>query len=435
MFNSWNNCPKGKPKKVVSVHWADQQGLLKKSPVIPYGMGRSYGDVCLNHEETILFTQPINHFIHFDEISGVLRCEAGAVFKDISNAFVPRGFMLPVVPGTEYVTVGGAIANDIHGKNHHQAGSFGCHVKKLALLRSDNNIIICSPEENSDLFYATIGGLGLTGLILWADICLKKITNPYLVSETLPFYSLAEFFAINNESVNQFEHTVAWLDCQASGKKMGRGMYLRANWLGNSLNQKNLSSLEKKSMTVPINFPSFTLNKLTMKSFNSVYFKRSVKQKNIKLQHFRKFFFPLDNIKQWNRIYGKRGFFQYQFVLPMENALSALKKLLQVIVRSGQGSFLSVLKTFGNKTSNGLLSFPKEGVTLALDFPNKGEKTLELLSLLDVILLEYNGRLYPAKDARMKADNFSAQYQNLRKFKDFVDPKFSSNFSRRVLQL
>lgn len=430
MLQSWNNYPKLKNMTESNFFWLGQQGLFDDNSILAYGNGRSYGDVCLNENGKIIKTQYLNHFIGFDENSGILRCESGVLLADILQTFIPRGWILPVVPGTQFVTIGGAIANDVHGKNHYLAGSFGCHVLKFGLLRSDQKIIICSPEENTELFTATIGGLGLTGIILWADVKLTKITNTFLDVETIPFYSINEFFEISNKS-HQYEFTVAWLDCQAKKNNFGRGLFMRANWKKEATNTVS-KSIKYSSLTVPYYFPNFILNKFSIGLFNDFIFARG-KNKSIESVNYQKFFFPLDNLLEWNKIYGRRGFFQYQCVVPLDNAPAVISELLKTITSSGQGSFLSVLKVMGPKQSSGMLSFPMEGVTFALDFPNHGKTTLALLMALDAIVIAARGRVYPAKDARMSAEAFKIYYPNWVTFQNYIDPKFSSSFWRRVM--
>ena len=393
---------------------------------LAYGQGRSYGDVCQNQEGILLDTQHLDHFIEYDREKGILSCEAGVTFENILQLIIPHNWFLPVTPGTKYISVGGAIANDVHGKNHHKEGTFGRHVRKFELLRSNGERLICSPTENTDLFSATIGGLGLTGLINWVEFSLKKIAGSNIAQESFRFNNLKEFFTLSDESDKDWEYTVAWVDCIATGDELGRGLFMRGNHC--KANKKHKFKTSKLSM--PFDAPGFLLNKHTVNAFNNVYFKKPIKQYSE--ISFDPFFYPLDAIANWNRLYGKKGFMQYQCVIPKEHRETAMLEILSIISKSGEASFLSVLKEFGDMKSPGLLSFPRAGVTLALDFANHGEKTLALLNELDVITLKYSGSVYPAKDARMSQESFEKYYPNWKEFKQYIDPHFSSDFKLRI---
>jgi FAD/FMN-containing dehydrogenase len=386
-------------------------------------MGRSYGDVCLNPNGLLWDTTGLDRFISFDEHSGKLLCEAGVLLRDIQRLCVPRGWMLPVVPGTQYVTVGGAIANDIHGKNHHKAGSFGDHVLQFTLARTDGSLMQYRPSDA--LFAATVGGLGLTGVITEIELQLKRVPGPWLAVEALAYRNLNEFFDLADSSEAEWEHTVSWIDC-LSGE--GRGIFMRANTVDAGKDQ--LPS--RRSLRVPFVPPVSLVNRWSLRPFNALYFHQK-KNQRASVQYYETFFHPLDNVVDWNRIYGPRGFFQYQCVLPRNIGKEATEAILRRIARSGTGSFLAVLKTFGDRESKGLLSFAMPGVTLALDFPNQGAQTLQLLSALDAIVREAKGRLYPAKDARMPIDLFESGYPRLKEFLTHRDPGMSSAMSRRLM--
>jgi len=406
------------------------QGLDSDLAVLPYGQGRSYGDSCLNDRNVLISTEKLNRFIELNTETGILKAEAGLTLKEILDHIVPQGWFLPVVPGTQFVTLGGAIANDIHGKNHHVAGTFGRHVKSLELLRSDGSRRVCSGEDNADWLRATIGGLGLTGVITWAEIQLKKIAGPWIARETVRFAHLARFFELTEESDSKFEYTVGWMDCLSDGPNLGRGVFFRGNHL--PLKEVTEAKLKKESIkTFPFNAPEFLLNRFTIKAFNTVYYHTHPSKKS-ELVHYRPFFFPLDGINHWNRMYGKRGFFQYQCVVPFENNESSIYDIIKTFAKSGLGSFLTVIKTFGNISSPGLLSFPRPGVTLTLDVPNDGKKTFRVLDSLDEIVMEAGGRVYPAKDARMSKESFKSYFPQRLEFEKYKDPKFSSSFWRRV---
>ena len=431
---SWGRYPQVRPEKVVPVFWRDELPDLAafNASVLPYAYGRSYGDSCLNEHGITLDVSHLNRFIAFDKQAGSLRCEAGVMLADILTLAVPHGWFLPVSPGTKFVSVGGAIANDVHGKNHHRAGTFGCHVTCFELLRSSGEHLLCSPTENVELFRATIGGLGLTGIILWAEIRLKPIHNPFIRMERIRYSSLAEFMALSNDSDQDFEYTVAWVDCLARGRQLGRGLFMRGNHDELADTPKTLKS--KLALTVPVDLPSFVLNPLSMKAFNEVYYHAQYGDRMRKLVPYEPFFYPLDAIYHWNRMYGKRGFLQYQCVVPLDNGYDVMRELLGIISHSGEGSFLTVLKKFGDVPSPGMLSFPRSGLTLALDFPYHGQKTLALFEQLDQIVRQSEGAVYPAKDAHMTPESFQAYYPQWQAFAHYIDPHCSSSFWRRVMQ-
>ncbi|HLG20131.1 MAG TPA: FAD-binding oxidoreductase [Bdellovibrionota bacterium] len=394
--------------------------------VLPYGRGRSYGDSCLNDGGTLLATRRLDRFIDFHSETGVLRCEGGVRLDAILRTFVPKGFFIPITLGTKLISVGGAIANDVHGKNHHCAGTFGRHVLRFELLRSDGRRVVCSPTDNTDLFQATVAGLGLTGLILWADIRLQKITGPMVSAESIRFESLDEFLELSDSSNRDYEHSAAWADLLASRRV--RGLFMRGNFSeGDGAKRKSRFRIK-----IPMNAPNFLLNRWTMKTFNALYFERQTRKVARQVLSYDPFFFPLDSIRRWNRMYGKRGFFQYQCVVPEQDRTASLPVLLDRARRSGSGPFLVVMKTFGDLRSPGMLSFPLKGVTVSLDFPNDGAVTRKTMDDLDAIVQESGGAVYPAKDARMSPEHFKAYFPRWREFSAFIDPKFSSSFWRRV---
>jgi FAD/FMN-containing dehydrogenase len=430
---SWGRYPRVRPGRVVPVFWRSELPDLQAlpAPLLAYAYGRSYGDSCLNEDGILLDVSHLRRFLHFDEEQGLLRCEAGVSLAEILALIVPRGWFLPVSPGTKFVSVGGAIANDIHGKNHHKAGTFGCHVTRFELLRSNGERLLCSPDEHGDLFAATIGGLGLTGLILWAEFRLKRIQNPFIDMESIRYDSLDEFMQLCAESDQDYEYTVAWVDCLASGRRLGRGIFMRGNH--NQAPEYAHRKLPRRlPLAVPFDLPSFTLNKWTLKAFNTLYDHKQLKKRVFKVVPYEPFFYPLDAIHNWNRMYGRRGFFQYQCVVPYDQGYDVMKEILQRISRAGQGSFLAVLKKFGDVRSPGMLSFPRPGLTLALDFANQGAKTLRLFDELDQLVRESGGALYPAKDARMHGEDFKIYFPRWQEFRRYIDPKFSSSFWRRM---
>jgi len=396
---------------------------------LPYGNGRSYGDCCLNDGGGLVDTRELDRFIAFDPVIGLLECEAGVMLADILATFVPRGWFLPVTPGTQYVTVGGAIANDVHGKNHHVAGTFGCFVERFELLRSDGTRLNCSPQENRGYFNATIGGLGLTGLIEKATIHLRRIDSPLIDTETIRFGALDEFFALSEESDRDFEHTVAWIDCLAGGARSGRGHFIRGNHAPAATTS---ARLRDRTLNVPFDPPFPLVNRLTVRLFNALYYHRQRQRSVSRRLYYDAYFYPLDAIRNWNRMYGRHGMFQLQCVVPRDAAPDAIRAMLQAIGRSGQGSLLTVLKRFGDIPSPGMLSFPRPGVTLAVDFRNTGASTRALLGRLEAITMAAHGALYPAKDACMSQQTFRASYPALDEFRRYVDPRCSSSFWRRV---
>ncbi|SET88504.1 FAD/FMN-containing dehydrogenase [Marinobacter segnicrescens] len=399
------------------------------TPGLAFGMGRSYGDSCLNPDGKLWKTPGLDKLIRFDPEKGRLVCEAGVLLRDIQRVFVPQGWMLPVTPGTQMVTVGGAIANDVHGKNHHVFGSFGDQVHSILLARTDGEVLRASVDENPDWLSATIGGLGLTGVVLEAELQLRKVDSPWLDAETLPYESLNEFFELAGASEAAWEHTVSWIDCMNT--REARGIFMRANHVCGSLGTGPMPSGKKKTM--PFVPPVSLVNKLSLAPFNQLYFYLNKWKAGHSRVHYEPFNYPLDNLLEWNRMYGPRGFYQYQSVVPFAGAREAIRGQLDEIRRSGQGSFLAVLKTFGDRQPRGLLSFPMPGVTLALDFPNRGQRTLELFKRLDSIVREAGGRIYPAKDARMPAELFEAGYPKLHEFLTYRDPGISSAMSRRLM--
>ncbi len=393
---------------------------------IAHGMGRSYGDIALNPNGLLWLATGLNHLIHFNEHTGLLRCEAGVLLRDIQRLFIPRGWALPVTPGSQMVTVGGAIANDVHGKNHHLLGSFGDHVQDIKLVRTDGTEIECGPLQNTEWFVATLGGLGLTGLIVEAEIQLRPTFGPWLDTETIPYANLSEFFDLADSSEKDWEHTVSWIDCMSN---KGQGIFMRAN-PNKDLKEAPKMKAERKMPFVP---PISLVNSLTLRPFNFAYRNLKKYKAGFGIAHYEPFFYPLDKLLEWNRMYGPKGFYQYQSVIPKNARQDATQAMLKEIEKSGEGSFLAVLKTFGNRESIGMLSFPEPGVTLALDFPNHGLRTHKLLDRLDAIVKEAKGRIYAAKDARMSRELFEAGYPKLNEFIKYRDTGISSSLSRRLL--
>jgi len=430
-YLSWGRYPKSNPAQILRMSWASEVPDFNQlpHPVLVYGKGRSYGDCCLNDQGVLLDSTGLDRFIQFDKNTGILRCEAGVTLQSVLRLILPAGWFLPVSPGTQFVTVGGAIANDVHGKNHHRAGSFGCHVHSFELLRSDQGKVVCSREQNTDLFEATIGGLGLTGLILWAEFQLKRVGGPWIDCEQIRFEKLEDFFALSAASDESHEYTVAWLDCIALNDKRRRGIFMRGN---HSSGGKDDLAVAHEGGSIPgFDAPEILINRLTMSAFNWMYFHRQVRHTAKGTVHFEKFFYPLDRIAEWNRLYGQRGFLQYQFVVPYENR-EAVQEILELLAKSREVCTLSVLKVFGAVRSPGLLSFPRPGVTLAMDFPFRGQSTLDLCERFDEVVRNSGGAVYPAKDARMSSRSFQMYFPRWMEFSNFLDPRFGSDFWRRV---
>ncbi|MGV3517092.1 FAD-binding oxidoreductase [Luteitalea sp.] len=405
---------------------AEARRIVVGGAGLPHGLARSYGDVCLNTGHDLWVTLGMDRLRSFDRVTGVLRCDAGVTLGEIQRIMIPRGWWLPVTPGTQYVTVGGAIANDVHGKSHHRHGAFGAHVRRMRLLRTTGEEIDCGPSEAPEWFAATVGGLGLTGLILWADLQLERTPGPWLESESLPFSGVSDFLALSAESAVDWGYTVAWVDCAV--KRPGRGVFMRGRPV-----VVERSRAIREPLRIPVAPPMSLVNGWSVRAFNTVF--QAVKRLRRRATvHYTDFFYPLDGVRDWNLVYGPRGFFQYQCVLPPRDMTDAATALLREIERSGEGSFLSVLKTFGDHRSTGMMSFPVEGLTFALDFPNRGDSTRRLLDRLDAVVLEAGGRLYLAKDARMSRTMFEAGYPAYRDFLAFKDPGISSDLFGRLME-
>lgn len=403
--------------------------VVSDGPALPFGNGRSYGDVCLNDGGLLLDCRGMDRFISFDPENGVLRCEAGVLLRDILRVVVPQGWFLPVVPGTQWVTVGGAIANDIHGKNHHRAGTFGRHVRCLELLRTDGSRRRCSPSSHPDWFSATVAGLGLTGVVTWAEIQLKPIPGATIECESIRVGSLSDFFSLADESDEAYEYTVAWVDALSRGSRLGRGLFFRGNHTAAD-DGPGGDATEKVSLA---RLPALPLvNRPAVRLFNALYAGRQLGAVKRTCTPYGPFFFPLDAVGGWNRFYGAGGLLQYQFVVPLADGPDVVSEVLELASRSDAAPFLTVLKVFGDLASPGLLSFPRKGVTMAVDFPNKGRDTMELLENFDKLVRSAGGAVYPAKDARMSPQTFQACFPEWSRLLPFIDPGLSSGFWRRV---
>ncbi|MBM3485658.1 MAG: FAD-binding oxidoreductase [Alphaproteobacteria bacterium] len=430
-YQSWGRYPAA-TQTASRIAWRSDPLPIGNAPArdyLPFGNGRSYGDSCLNDGGALLDMRGLDRFLGFDPATGILRCEAGILLAEIIDFALPQGWFPPVTPGTKFVTVGGAIANDVHGKNHHVAGTFGRHVRRLLLARSDGIRLWCSPAENAELFAATIGGLGLTGAILVAEITLKRVASPNLAVETIRYGSLDAFFALSSESDRDYEYTVAWVDCLARGKALGRGLFMRGNHAAPTTRER--PAAPRRRLAVPIEMPVPVVNALSVRAFNATYWGKAAARRQA-VQHYDPFFYPLDAIHGWNRIYGRKGFMQYQCVVPEAGGNEAMREILDRVAAAREGSFLTILKRFGDVPSPGLMSFPRPGLTITLDFPNRGVSTFALLDRLDDVVRTAGGAVYPAKDARMSGDSFRLYFPRWRTFARHIDPRFSSSFWRRV---
>ncbi|KIA83192.1 FAD-linked oxidase [Kaistella solincola] len=402
--SNWGNFP------VVEKEMRSENSLAKiqefvrnNHEIIARGNGRCYGDAAL--AENIFSTKRLNKFITFDRLNGIIECESGVLLSEVLEVIIPQGYFLYVTPGTKFITIGGAIASDVHGKNHHAEGCFSEYVLEFSLLNENGEVLNCSRSENAEKFWATIGGMGLSGIILSAKFKLKNIETSYIRQESIKAENLDEIFQLFDES-ESWTYNVAWIDCLQTGENLGRSILIRGEHafkqeLPKSL-QKNPLKLEKKiSPKIPFFFPGFVLNNLTVKLFNFFYFKRQRPKVVKNFVHYEAFFYPLDVVTDWNRIYGKNGFIQYQLVLPKETGKEGMKIILETIAESGNGSFLAVLKLFGEQNKESYNSFPIEGYTLALDF-KMNAKLKNLVEKLDKIVESYGGRIYLTKDSMSK---------------------------------
>ncbi len=426
-LNSWGMYPQIKNKKFTLNTKNNLKDILKENNTfIPFGNGRSYGDSALN--ENIIYCKPYNYFLDFDEEKGILHCQSGVMLSEIIETFVPRGWFLKVTPGTKLITIGGAIASDVHGKNHHIEGCFSSCVEEINLMLPNGQIK--NIKKDNELFLATCGGMGLTGVILDAKISLKKINSKYINQTTIKTKNLKETFEAF-EKYSHMPYSVAWIDCLAKGEDIGKCLLM----VGDFADDGKLDFKEKKKKTIPFNFPSFALNNFSVKAFNWLYYKKAPDGESKQKVDIDTFFYPLDAINNWNRIYGKNGFTQYQFILPKDVSYDGLKEILEKISNSKKGSFLAVLKLYGEANQN-YLSFPMKGYSLALDF--KIEKGIfELLDSLDEIILKYGGRIYLTKDVRVSKEIFEKGYPSIEKFRNLrkeygMDKKFQSLQSKRV---
>ncbi|NIR46734.1 MAG: FAD-binding oxidoreductase [Gemmatimonadetes bacterium] len=400
------------------------------------GLGRSYGDASFNSAGTTILMERIDRYVDFDPSAGVVECEAGVTIDDLVRHFVPRGFFPPVVPGTKHVTMGGAIASDIHGKNHHKDGSLARHLLDFELLTASGDIVTCSRDENPDLFWATLGGMGLTGVVTTLRMQMTPVASAYVEVDIDRAPDLDRTLELFHESDENYRYSVAWVDGLAGGRSLGRSILMRGN-PAPSGDGRGLDVKRRKERSVPKIFPAALLNRTSVKAFNTLYYRRHPRQARGAVQHYEPFFFPLDAARDWNRLYGKRGFTQYQCVLPYEGGRDGLARILEFVRRETRGSFLTVLKRFGPGEADSPLSFPMPGYTLAMDIPWRGAALESALERIDAIVIELGGRVYLTKDARLSAESLRAMYDRLDEWlavKRRVDPesRFVSDLGQRL---
>jgi len=439
-LSGWGNIPMVKGRIAYAHFPTDVAHVLHNDSFIPRGKGRSYADQATNNGHLVLKMEKMNKIIAFDQENGILKAHAGITLGEIIQIFAPRGWFTMINPGTKYVTLGGAIANDIHGKAHHADGSFINSVREFTMMLADGEVVRLSATENPDLFRATFGGLGLLGTILTVTLQLRRVETTFFTSKSIVARNLEEMMDAIDETESTYRHSVAWIDSLASGNNLGRGVLTVGNEasysdLPQKLRKKPLITGDKPKVTVPFYLPSFTLNKLTISALNRVlYFLQS---RDKKVAHYDPFLFPLDAINDWNRGYGKRGFIQYQFVVPEEGGRESVRKIMKAVTESDCKPFLNVLKKFG-EASGGILSFPIKGYTFAIDFPiTDGLETFT--RELDKMVLDAGGRIYLGKDAFLDREMFEAMYPQLDEWltiKEKYDPhwRFNSDIGRRLLQ-
>ncbi len=425
-ISGWGGYPKTTSEVIMPKNINEIKNYLNK-PLIPRGMGRSYGDSAIFN--TTIQTNYLNRVIKFDKNSGLLSCESGITIGNILNIVIPHGWFIPVSPGTSFATLGGAIASDVHGKNHHINGTFGEHIISMKMLLANSEIIEISPSKMSDLFYATCGGMGLTGIILSATIKLLPIKSNKIIQKEVKSSSLEETCLVFDENSSS-SYSVGWIDCFGKGDSQGKSIIS----FGEHAEEGELDFKMEKKIEIPKNFPSFFINKFSIKIFNKIYY-ASKKNNKIKKINFHKFFYPLDGLQNWNRLYGKKGFIQYQFVIPEIDALNNLRYIFSKFSEYNLNSFLTVLKKFGKQNKN-LISFPMKGYTLAIDF--KLDKSLfKKIIELDKIICDMGGRIYLTKDSLMTEDIFKKTYKNWEQFQSVREKYgaigiFCSDQSRRL---
>ncbi|THK40056.1 FAD-binding oxidoreductase [Ensifer sp. MPMI2T] len=420
-----------RPQRTVSPDdYEDRIGSIEPMAYLPVGNRLSLGDGRSSDRGILIDGSRHNRILAFDPGTGRISCEGGVTLHDMLLRAIPHRFFLPVTPGTAFATVGGAVANDVHGKNHHARGTFGNHVQRLTLLRSTGERLVCSAEENADLFAATIGGMGLTGLILSVDLRLMKVPSPHIQRHVIRFDNLDEYFARVESVDEEHEYSIAWIDQLATGRRMGRGVFLAGDHADGSCELPDVP--KKLPLSVPFSLPFNPLNTVTMRAVNEYRFHRERPAETVSTMTWSSYFYPLDAIGSWDRVYGPGGPCQHQSVYPSQNAPEITVRLLETARRAGHASFLTVLKRFGNVASRGLLSFARPGFALTLDFANRGEATSKLLGELDRIVVDSGGAVNPCNDFRMSPEIFEASFPSWGKLETLRDPAMVSDFWRRT---
>lgn len=421
--------PSAQPIALADALSVFRAGSARGQCFLAYGNGRSYGDSCLLGDGRLIIMGGHNRILDFDTETGLLRAEAGVLLSEIIEHVAPHGWFLPVTPGTKFVTLGGAVANDVHGKNHHVRGTFGSHVEHITMMSSDGTVHELGDGEASGLFAATVGGMGLTGLILEVTLRLMRIPGLDIEEQAFPFDGLAGFFELCDAVDNEFEYAVAWIDQLAAGRHAGRGVMLAGRHCADG--DYTLRSHQPR-ITVPFTMPFNFINRPAVGMFNRLYRAAKIRKRGLNRVNYDSYFYPLDAVGHWNRFYGPNGFFQHQSVIPEDAAREVVPRLLARARDDGHASFLTVLKRFGSITSPGLLSFPRRGYTLTMDFANGGWRTQALLAALDAITTAGGGAVNPYKDARMSAETFKRSFPHWEKLEAMRDPAFLSDFWRRA---
>ncbi len=390
---------------------------LSEGAVLSRGLGRAYGDsACPPPGELDVATTVLaDRILSFDETTGVLRGEAGLSLRELNRLLLPRKWFTPVTPGTQYVTLGGMVAADIHGKNHHVEGCFGRHVTKLLLRVADGRVLECSPTVEPELFWATVGGMGLTGHILEVEFTMKRVASPWIEAESFRVPDIDRFIEGLKESAAAWPLTMGWIDCRSTGAKLGRGILYRGRW-ADPARAPAAPPRPKRRVDVPFEFPSWFLNKGTVVAFNELMYRAHVPERKAGIRHPEAFFYPLDKVLNWNRMYGPRGFTQYQCVLPESAGRGAARRFLEYLTHDcgGASSFLCVIKDCGAE-GQGILSFPRPGISIAMDIA-VDDRTQELVDKLNVLVIEMGGRIYLAKDAFTTAEHFRAMEPRLERW-------------------
>lgn len=429
-ITSWGMYPKIQADlQMPTTKSAFAKAIRNFSEVTLRGNGRSYGDSALG--ETIVSSLGNDHLVELNRLQSTIRVHSGITLEKLLEFLVPRGYFLPVVPGTKYITVGGAVASDIHGKNHHKEGTFSDHITKMSIILSDGQLVECSRELNVDLFLATCGGMGLTGYIHEVEFYLKPIQNNAIDQVLHKSNNLDELFQLF-EQYNSATYSVAWIDCLSEGEKLGRGLV----FVGEHSQLGNRLSYKESKILIPVpRMPEGLLNSLSVRAFNFFYYNKKLRKISRNEVGLDTFFFPLDKIQAWNNLYGQSGFTQYQFVLPKASGREGMRRVLEKVAENKNASFLAVLKLFGEKNSN-FLSFPIEGYTLSLDF-RITPGLFEFLDALNEIVIEHGGRVYLTKDVSLSAEHFKRMYgQHIDAFQEvrhkYNSMKFASLQSRRL---